>query len=68
MTEQFPHKPANQRQPKARRFYIIGPRLAGEKPPNFEVVNLDVLRAGALALYPPEGRVVFQTTRKGREL
>jgi Protein of unknown function (DUF1629) len=58
MTEQFPHKPANQRQPKARRFYIIGPRLT-DKRANFEVVNLDVLRSGALALYPPEGRRGF---------
>ena len=67
MTEQLPHKPENHRQPKARRFYIIEPRLT-DKRANFEVVNLDVLRAGALALYPPEEGVVFQTTGKGREL
>jgi Protein of unknown function (DUF1629) len=64
MTEQFSHKPANHRQPKARRFYIVGPRLAGEKRPNFEVMNLDVLRAGALALYPPEGRRGFPDYRE----
>jgi hypothetical protein len=64
MTEQCSHKPANYRQPKARRFYIVGPRLTGEKRPNFEVVNLDVLRAGALALYPPEGRRGFPDYRE----
>ena len=46
------------RKPKVRRFYIIGCSSA-ERRANFEVENLDVLRAGALALYPPEGRRGF---------
>jgi hypothetical protein len=52
------HKMANQRKSKARNFYIISwsdrHGLA-----DFEVENLDVLRAGAGALYPPEGRQGF---------
>jgi Protein of unknown function (DUF1629) len=63
MTVQSAHKTGNQRKPKARRFYIIGCSSA-EKRADFEVENLDVLRAGALALYPPEGRRGFPAYRE----
>ena len=63
MIGQSAHKTASQRMPKARRFYIIGCSSA-ERRANFEVENLDVLRAGALALYPPEGRRGFPAYRE----
>src|SRR5262249_39108536 len=49
---------ASQRKPKARKFYIISYSLA-HKLADFEVENLEVLRGGALALDPPEGRRGF---------
>ncbi len=54
---------ANRRKPKARSYYIIGCGSA-EKRANWEVENLDVLRAGAGALYPPEGRRGFPVYRE----
>jgi hypothetical protein len=63
MIGQSAHKTANQRKPKARKFYIIGCSPT-EKRANFEVENLDVLRAGALALYPPEGQRGFPAYRE----
>jgi Protein of unknown function (DUF1629) len=54
---------ANQRKPKVRRFYIIS-FSAAETRSYFEVENLDVLRAGAPALYPPEGRRGFPAYRE----
>jgi hypothetical protein len=63
MAAQSVHKTANQRRPKARRLYIIGCSSA-EKRADFEVENLDVLRAGAGALYPPEGRRGFPAYRE----
>jgi uncharacterized protein DUF1629 len=58
MIGQSAHKTANQRKPKVRKFYIISWSTA-HKLADFEVENLDVLRAGALALYPPDGRRGF---------
>ena len=55
MTGQSAPKTANQRKPKARKFYIISYSLA-HKLADFEVENLEVLLGGVLALYPPEGR------------
>src|SRR3954451_2550063 len=54
-----------QRRRKAPRFYIIGCSSA-ERRANYEVENLDVLRAGAGAgaLYPPEGRRGFPVYRE----
>jgi Protein of unknown function (DUF1629) len=49
---------ANQRKPKARKFHIISYSVRHGLA-DFEVENLDVLRAGAPALYPPEGRRGF---------
>jgi hypothetical protein len=57
MTDQS-HKAAKQPKPKAGKFYIISYSVA-HKRADFEVENLEVLRAGALALYPPEGRRGF---------
>jgi hypothetical protein len=49
---------ANQRKPKARNFYIVSYSLRHGLA-DFEVENLEVLRAGAGALYPPEGKQGF---------
>jgi hypothetical protein len=58
MTEKMEKKTVNQRKSMGRKFYIISWSSA-HKLADFEVENLDVLRAGALALYPPEGRRGF---------
>ncbi len=69
MTGQSAHKAANQRKPKARKFYIISWSWR-HKLADFEVENLDILLAtsrasyppsslGAHALYPPPGRQGF---------
>jgi hypothetical protein len=58
MTGQSALKTANQRKPKARKFYIISYSLA-HKLADFEVANLEVLSPGGWAIRPPEGRRGF---------
>jgi hypothetical protein len=63
MTEQSVQRTTNQRKKNADRFYIIGCSSA-ERLADFEVENLDVLRAGAGALYPPDGGRGFPIYRE----
>jgi Immunity protein family (Imm11) len=63
MIGQNTHRIANQRKPKARRFYIVSFSSA-ETRSTFEVENLDVLRAGSPALGPPEGKRGFPAYRE----
>jgi hypothetical protein len=58
MTGPSARKTANQRKPKARKFYIISYSLA-HKLADFEVENLEVLSPDGGALRPPEGRQGF---------
>jgi len=58
MTRESSHRAASQRKPRARKFYIITYSLAHNLA-DFEVDNEEVLRMGALALYPPKGRRGF---------
>ncbi|UGY16550.1 imm11 family protein [Bradyrhizobium septentrionale] len=51
-------KAPKERKPKARKFYILNERF-GERPADFEVENLAVLRGGQGALAPPKGRRGF---------
>jgi hypothetical protein len=54
MTKDPPSSATGQRKSKAHRFYIVGFSFPGRRP-NWEVENLDVLLAGAFALFPPTG-------------
>ena len=58
MSEQDNRKTPRQRKPKARKFYILNYGF-GEKPKDFEVENLAVLRGSAGSLAPPKGRRGF---------
>jgi hypothetical protein len=63
MVDQSAHKTRNRAKPKVRKFFIVSYSLA-HKLADFDVENLDVLRAGALALLPPEGRFGFPAYRE----